>query len=384
MRIAPLALVAALLVVPPAHAEDDAFVREEVTFETSDGLTIHGTYWAPVDAPTGAPCVVALPMYRNVRASWEPLATPVTERGCALLAIDMRGHGESAVQGETDLSENVKARDAELFNAMHLDVEAAIAWARKTKKTPRGRVGLIGASVGCSIAIHAAVEKPLDVAAVAVLTPGEKYLGVPTLEHAERWYKTLPLHIFSSDEERKRGAESIQSALADRGAELSIVPGSKIHGTQMFGKVAGIEGRLAEWLTARITGPIPDGVIEESEIEGAVTIEFQKRDIWVRFVNGRLYVATRFESMGSVASDQARIRITTPDGKAHDVAEHAGMGMSRIDMDVTAHAPTSSAVTEHSYFLSELGVAGGAAIGIQIAFDDESFGPAEPIHITLE
>jgi len=384
MRPAFLVLLAAALLVSPAHAEEDTFVREEVTFATSDGLEIHGTYWTPVDAPQGAPCVVALHMFRNVRASWEPLAKPVTDRGCALLAIDLRGHGDSALQGDDDLSLRVKARDAELFGAMHLDAEAAIKWVRTKKRTPRGRIALVGASVGCSVAIHAATKKPLDIAAVVVLTPGENYLGVPTLEHAKRWYKTLPLHILSSAEERGRGADAVQAALATRGSELSIVPGTGVHGTRMFGKVEGIEDRIAEWLATRLTGPIANGVIKDAEIDGAIAGEVDGRDVWVRFVNGRLYVATRLEAVGSVQSDHIRLRITNTKGETSDVSDDAGMGMSRVDLDMMARPAKSSAQTEHVYLPSELGAPAGDMIGLQIAFEDGEFGPVKPIQIALE
>jgi len=385
MRLIPLVLVAATaFLTASAHAEDPTFVREEVTFETSDGLTLHGTYWAPADAPKGAPCVVALHMYRSDRSAWESLAQPVTNRGCALLAIDMRGHGESKMQGETDLSEQVASRDADLFNSMHLDAAAAIAWGRKEKKTPRGRVALVGASVGCSVAIHAAKEKPLDIAAVAVLTPGEKYLGVPTLEHVKHWYNTIPLHVLSSEEERARGADAIHSALAERGSELTIVPGTKIHGTRMFGKVEGIEDSIAEWLTARATGPLPDGVIDDGETDGAVEGSVDGRDVWVRYANGRLYVATRLETTDGVGSDHIRVRVTESEGEPRELPDDVGMGMNRIDMDLMARPPKSAATTEWVFLPSELGVEPGATIGIQVAFVDGEFGPEEPLPITLK
>ncbi len=395
-HLIPIALAGILGVVASVATgradEEQAAARggpETVTIETSDGLTLRGSYWAPADMPQGAPCVVALHMYRSDRSAWEPVAGPITARGGALLAIDMRGHGDSRVQGEEDLSEKVVARDAELFNAMHLDAEAAIAWARKVKRVPRGRVALLGASVGCSVAIQAATKKPLDIAAVAVLTPGKEYLGVPTMEHVEHWYETLPLRIFSSAEERGNGADAIHTALATKGCELTIVPGTGIHGTRMFGQVPGLEDDLAAWLTARLLGPIPDGVIEDSEIEGAVTGTYLGRDLFVRFVNGRLYVATRRTGAGGISNDTVRLRVSDASGEVHDIAADTGMGMNRIDMSFAGGRPESSATTETSLLPGELGVAPGATIGVQLTFDDDSdgdpsFGPAERLRITLE
>ena len=59
----------------------------------------------------GAPGVVALHMFRNVRQSWKPVAAKFAEAGIDFLAVDMRGHGESKVQDGKDLSERVYFRD---------------------------------------------------------------------------------------------------------------------------------------------------------------------------------------------------------------------------------------------------------------------------------
>src|SRR6185503_7103627 len=121
--------------------------------------------------------------------------------------------GESAKQGDDDLSKKVEARDPTLFNAMHLDAEAAIAWLVKEQKTPKTRIGLLGASVGCSVAIDTAVRNPDDVAAVVCLTPGKDYLGVPTMEHVAKWPSGKPLLLVSSAKEADGGAGPIQTRL---------------------------------------------------------------------------------------------------------------------------------------------------------------------------
>ncbi len=272
---------------------------------------------------------------------------------------------------------------------------------RASRLVPIALAGIIG--VGASVVTSRAndeqaaarrgpetvTRKPLDIAAVAVLTPGKEYLGVPTMEHVERWYKTLPLRIFSNEEERAKGADAVHDALSERGCELTIVPGKGIHGTRMFGNVPGIEDDLAQWLTARLLGPIPDGKIEDGETEGAVTATFAGREIFARFANGRLYVATRRTSAGGISNDTVRLRVTDASGEVHDIPADTGMGMNRIDMSLAGGSPQSSATTETSLLPSELGVPPGTTIGVQVTFDDESeenavFGPTEPLRITLE
>jgi len=258
----PLVLAAACLAAP-ARAGEDVPKGEAVSFKTADGLTIAATYWPPATAPAdAAPVVVALPMYKQTRASYAPMVAPITGRGMGLLALDLRGHGDSAKQGDADLSKQVEARDAALFNAMHADVEAAVLWLAKEKKTPKGKIGLLGASVGCSVAIDAAVRSPDDFAAVVCLTPGKNYLGVPTMEHVENWPGGKPLLLVSSMPEASAGADAIKSKLDGKGAELKIVsaenPGAvagpmDLHGTNMFGRVAIVEKNVAEWFAYWLT-----------------------------------------------------------------------------------------------------------------------------------
>ena len=45
-----------------------------VFFEAFDGVGIHADYYEPKAAPTGAPMVILLHMYRSDRTAWKPLA----------------------------------------------------------------------------------------------------------------------------------------------------------------------------------------------------------------------------------------------------------------------------------------------------------------------
>ena len=84
-------------------------LAERVSFKTDDGVEIVGS-WHPTTVKD-APTVICLPMFRNVRGSYKPLVGPLTLKGINVLAIDMRGHGESAPA----LKQNVERRDPKVF-----------------------------------------------------------------------------------------------------------------------------------------------------------------------------------------------------------------------------------------------------------------------------
>ncbi len=195
--------------------------------------------------------VVLFHMYQQGKESWEPLLKELTGRGFTCLAMDLRGHGGSRFSstGE-DLSLQVVARDHRLFRDMYKDGETGVRYLISQGVDPE-RIGLVGASVGSSIAIDVTTRRKVPVRAVVVMTPGREYLGIPTMKQIEKW-PDLPLLILSSAEEADLGAREIYKTLQTRGAELEIFNQQEIHGTYMFGKVPGVEKLISDWLASKL------------------------------------------------------------------------------------------------------------------------------------
>lgn len=218
-------------------------LAERITFRTDDGIEIVGDY---VKGKPGAPGIVCIPMYLHTRQTYLPLVIALKEKGFHVLAIDTRGHGESA----PDLAPRAKARDAKLFNAMHLDVMAAMR-ALEERGADRTRIGLVGGSVGCSVAIDTTVRARHAVRAVVLLTPGSNYLGVDSLQHLKKWPGTAVFTLTSKEEQAK--SKGVMDALKPFDASNHfVVPRADIHGTRMFNKVPGIEELIANWMFAHI------------------------------------------------------------------------------------------------------------------------------------
>jgi alpha-beta hydrolase superfamily lysophospholipase len=223
----------------------------EVALKTTDGLRLRATWHAPKIGKVGV--IIALHMYRSNRRAWAPIVSHAKAKGLGLLMIDLRGHGQSSKQGKKDLSKRVKARDSALFQAMHLDVAAAVAFVKK-KGFKENSIVLIGASVGCSVALHYVAKNPTtEIRAGILLTPGKNYLGVPSMKHITSWGKR-PLLIASSQEEIVKGARALYGAMKHKSSGvLWQLPQTGIHGTRMFGIVPKFAKRLVDWARARLT-----------------------------------------------------------------------------------------------------------------------------------
>ena len=223
---------------------------KNITLTAKDGYRIAATLTMPKQKPAVDSGVVLIHMYRNTKESWKPLQDELVSRGITTLAIDLRGHGQSKLSPNgADDSIRVINREPQFFNTMYLDAEAALNYLVEKLGIKPARTALVGASVGCSIAIRTALDN--TVAAVVVMTPGRNYLGIPTMEHIKKW-PGIPLLILTSEEEVDRGANDIYAALQDRGAELMVFQEEGIHGTNMFGEVEDIEKTIAEWLSRHL------------------------------------------------------------------------------------------------------------------------------------
>ncbi len=225
----------------------------EVNFTASDGHPLVATLDMPApgtDLNTG---VILLPMYRHTRESWQPLVQQLTAAGFTCLSLDLRGHGQSRYGADgSDDNKKVLAREPKFFNTIYLDVAAADEWLQKTEPQLEKMV-IVGASVGCSVAVHAIAGGAARAAAAVLMTPGEDYLGIPTMDHIKTW-PAIPLLILSSEEEQERGAAAIYKKLQNSGAELKLFPQTNIHGTNMFGKVDRVEEFITNWLVSQVSG----------------------------------------------------------------------------------------------------------------------------------
>ena len=258
-----------------------------VTLETKDGIAIQGWYIHPgshqvVDEENQKyfaeyPAVVLLHMFRGSKEDWGPLFGEFFTRDIAALAIDMRGHGQSTAGLDgADLSKLVRKRDEELFKAMWQDAAAAVDWL-VAKGHKRERIAIVGASVGCSVAIDCARRDPA-IRVVATLSPGANYLGVDTLSHLQDW-GDRSLLIVSSEGEWVRGAKKIHDLLEKQSmndevdgnqsqhTELWLLDGTggEVHGTYMFGKVQNMPTRLTDWLEEQLS--VSDAPKEQHAIE---------------------------------------------------------------------------------------------------------------------
>ncbi|MGD2108967.1 MAG: alpha/beta fold hydrolase [Phycisphaerae bacterium] len=234
-----------------ASAGEDENV-DTVRFTTDDRVEIVADYYAPPEAATPAPIVIMLHMYKSDRSAWKPLATRFQAEGYAALAIDMRGHGQSGGAARSSLQDRVRGRDPSLFRSMHRDIAAAHTWLGHREECDLTRVAVVGASVGCSVALDYAARDP-SVDVVVAMTPGVDYLGVDSKGPIQA-LGDRPVLLLATEEERE--ATDALAAL-NPAARSQIVGPGRVHGTRMLGVVKDIESTIVGFVKRGVGNASP-------------------------------------------------------------------------------------------------------------------------------
>jgi len=111
----------------PVHAADQNDDKPEppqdVTLKTRDGVTLLATYYAagPKIGKDAVP-VILLHGSKGSRSEFKPLALKLQQAGCAVIAPDLRGYGDSATAGDGDRA--AEPKPADLVAMVAEDVEA--------------------------------------------------------------------------------------------------------------------------------------------------------------------------------------------------------------------------------------------------------------------
>lgn len=262
---------------------------ERVTFTTGDpdAVQIVGDFYMADDVGRKPAVVILLHMYKTDRSTYAPLIAVLNQRRIAALAIDLRGHGESIEPTSAQLAERVEQRERKVFQDMKYDVQGAYAWLAERDQVDLSRVGLVGASVGCTVAFRYAIDdKSVD--AIVALSPGRKYMKIrsePDLKKIEG--RDI---LLVSPEEEIDNANALKKAYEK--AEIKIVSGQtaeggNIHGTRMFGAVEGIERFIAGYLADKLGTPSTKIVVSK--------------------LKGRFYMPVDHKQAVKLAPDKKRI-----------------------------------------------------------------------------
>jgi len=181
--------------------------KQRVTFTTEDGVMIVGDYWES-KSPRA---ILLLHMMPADKSSWFPITEDLWRLGYQVLAIDLRGHGESTRQREKTL-DHKKFSDSQHQESIK-DVEAAVNF---LKEKGAKNFAIIGASIGANLALTYGIRDS-SVKTVVLLSPSLNYHGVETEKAIANFDNPL---LIAASEEDEYAADSSRELAEASGARL--------------------------------------------------------------------------------------------------------------------------------------------------------------------
>jgi pimeloyl-ACP methyl ester carboxylesterase len=197
---------------------------------TSDGQSIAYTYYP---SKPGNPGAILLHQLRRDRHDYDSFAPQLRDAGYNVIAIDVRGHGESSGDWESFTEDD--------FQKIGLDIAAAKQFL-ESKKANTKQLLLIGASFTANEVINYAADDK-DVTAVIALSPGMDFRGI----QPERGIRDVPATLLIAAEDDDYSAESVRK-LQELNPQVNVTVYPRGgHGVALFAQTPVARDMLA-WL----------------------------------------------------------------------------------------------------------------------------------------
>lgn len=205
-----------------------------LTVPVGGDVILSGAFYPPAEGP--APAVLLLHQVGGQKEDWAPFATRLQAAGYAVLALDLRGHGESG--GETE------------WAAMADDVARAWEVMAAQPEVDAERTAVVGASLGANLALVAGAGLPL-VRAVVLLSPGLDYRGVRTEEAMLAYGDRAVLIAASQDDTYAYSSAQTLDQLAQGDHALALYAEAG-HGIEMLQHQPDLNDLILGWLRTRL------------------------------------------------------------------------------------------------------------------------------------
>jgi pimeloyl-ACP methyl ester carboxylesterase len=164
---------------------------EKIKIITEDGVELSGLY----TIANQKKFAILLHMMPSNKESWNAFSVKLFEDGWDVIAIDLRGHGESNLGGKINYKE---FSDKEHQNKI-LDIDSAFKFLEARGATFENTI-IIGASIGANLAIkYASIHNSIK--SSVVLSPGLDYKGVLTDKAILKLKEDQMVYIITSRED---------------------------------------------------------------------------------------------------------------------------------------------------------------------------------------
>jgi dienelactone hydrolase len=196
---------------------------DALTLKAADGVDVYAQAWKG-ETPS-APTILLFHQAGSGKSEYAPLGPRLATLGYNALAIDQRSGGDLYAPTNETVQH---LGHSDTYLAVLADMEAALAWAKRTH--PQAPIYVWGSSYSAALVFALAAKHPHEIAAVLAFSPGEYLDDKHFVRDAARKVR-VPVFIDSAaDRTEERNARDIFDAVASP-VKVDFVPTAGIHGS---------------------------------------------------------------------------------------------------------------------------------------------------------
>jgi alpha-beta hydrolase superfamily lysophospholipase len=218
---------------------------KKISFITSDGVKIFANYYPNKESKFAG---ILIHMRPKTKESFDDFAKFLQEKGFTLLAIDLRGHGES-IESPSGILDYTKFTEEEEKKSIK-DVEAASNFLEKEGFT-KERQFLIGASIGANLAYEFLTENE-SIKAVVLLSPGYNYRGL-ILDNFYKKDLDSKILVISSKDDQEMALKGFEWFKEKHPSSTLIMLEKGGHGTTYFDTHPQVKEIIYNFLLERLS-----------------------------------------------------------------------------------------------------------------------------------
>ncbi len=147
---------------------DDSPNASVATFRTFDLVELRASFELPIGVPAPVPAVLLLHGYGEDRSAWKDFSRQLLNRGWAVMAVDLRGHGESNTRNQRPIQASPDWRVNP--HEFPVDLDPSLDWLKAQPRVDNRKIVVIGSDVGANLALIASGRFP-EVRTVVALRP---------------------------------------------------------------------------------------------------------------------------------------------------------------------------------------------------------------------
>lgn len=210
----------------PASAAVPGAGPSKVSVTTEDKLVLSADFYLPRSSKEAAPGVLLVHDAGGSRADLSAFAERLQKTGFAVLALDLRGHGDSRGESKpwSELPETERKR---LWAFTLRDLRAGADFLREEKAVHSSNLSLLGDRAGCTLVARHAVRDE-NVRGIVLLAPESEQLGFDLQRDLED-LGGLPTFIATA-KGAKEGADRLAASAREANGGLDFVSVSAFKG----------------------------------------------------------------------------------------------------------------------------------------------------------